>query len=105
MEDRVAIFIDGSNLYHALRSNFRRYAINFAKFANKLCGSRRLFRTYGKSKLSTEQCPNNHDKMKRREIDRHSNPSCLFFLTFGSHVIVQEVISGNEIHMFLGVQT
>ena len=46
MEDRVAIFIDGSNLYHALRSNLRRYDLNFANFANKLCGERRLFRVY-----------------------------------------------------------
>jgi len=46
MEDRVAIFIDGSNLYHALRSNLGRYDLNFAQFANKLCGARRLFRTY-----------------------------------------------------------
>ena len=46
MEDRVAIFIDGSNLYHALKNNIRRYDLNFSEFANKLCGSRRLFRTY-----------------------------------------------------------
>ena len=46
MENRVAIFIDGSNLYHALRSNFRRHDLNFADFTSKLCGSRRLFRTY-----------------------------------------------------------
>lgn len=46
MEDRVAIFIDGSNLYHALRSNFKRYDLNFVKFADKLCGDRRLFRAY-----------------------------------------------------------
>ncbi len=46
MEDRVAIFIDGSNLYHALRSNLRRYDLNFANFASKLCGERRLFRVY-----------------------------------------------------------
>ena len=46
MEARVAIFIDGSNLYHALRSNFGRYDLKFAEFATKLCGSRRLFRTY-----------------------------------------------------------
>lgn len=45
-DDRVAIFIDGSNLYHALKSNFRRYDLNFAEFAKKLCGPRRLFRTY-----------------------------------------------------------
>jgi len=46
MEDRVAIFIDGSNLYHGLRANFSRYDLKFAEFINKLCGSRRLFRAY-----------------------------------------------------------
>ena len=46
MEDRVAVFIDGSKLYHALRANFKRYDLNFAEFTNKLCGKRRLFRTY-----------------------------------------------------------
>ena len=46
MENRVAIFIDGSNLYHALRGNFKRQDLNFAEFATKLCGTRRLFRTY-----------------------------------------------------------
>jgi uncharacterized LabA/DUF88 family protein len=46
MEDRVAIFIDGSNLYHALRANVGRYDLNFAEFTRKLCGTRRLFRTY-----------------------------------------------------------
>ena len=46
MGDRVAIFIDGSNLYHALEGNFRRHDINFAEFATKLCGQRQLFRTY-----------------------------------------------------------
>ena len=45
-QHRVAIFIDGSNLYHALRNNFGRYNLNFADFTNKLCGARRLFRTY-----------------------------------------------------------
>jgi uncharacterized LabA/DUF88 family protein len=46
MDDRVAIFIDGSNLYHGLRNNFGRHNLNFAEFATKLCDSRRLFRTY-----------------------------------------------------------
>jgi uncharacterized LabA/DUF88 family protein len=45
-DDRVAIFIDGSNLYHGLRSSFGHHNINFSEFANKLCGARRLFRTY-----------------------------------------------------------
>ena len=46
MSDRVAIFIDGSNLYHSLKNNFKRYDLNFAEFARKLCGQRRLIRTY-----------------------------------------------------------
>jgi len=46
MEDRVAIFIDGSNLYHALRGNLGRFDLNFAEFVSKLSGDRRLFRTY-----------------------------------------------------------
>jgi uncharacterized LabA/DUF88 family protein len=44
--DRVAIFIDGSNLYHALENNFRRHDLNYTEFTTKLCGSRTLFRTY-----------------------------------------------------------
>ena len=46
MEDRVVVFIDGSNLYHGLRSSFNRYDLNFAEFVNKLSGSRKLFRAY-----------------------------------------------------------
>ena len=46
MENRVAIFIDGSNLYHALHSTVGRHDLNFAQFTNKLCGSSRLLRTY-----------------------------------------------------------
>ena len=46
MAERVAIFIDGSNLYHALRDNCGRVDLNFAEFTSKLCGARQLFRTY-----------------------------------------------------------
>jgi len=46
MENRVAIFIDGSNLYHALRDNFSRVDLNFTDFTTKLCAGRPLFRTY-----------------------------------------------------------
>lgn len=46
MNDRVAIFIDGSNLYHSLKNNFKRVDLNFAEFTKKLCGSRHLVRTY-----------------------------------------------------------
>jgi len=46
MNDRVAIFIDGSNLYHSLKNNFKRFDLNFSEFTRKLCGQRRLLRTY-----------------------------------------------------------
>jgi len=46
MNNRVAIFIDGSNLYHSLKNNFKRVDLNFAEFTKKLCGSRHLIRTY-----------------------------------------------------------
>jgi len=46
MEDRVAIFIDGSNLYHALQNNFKRHDLNFGEFARRLCDTRHLFRVY-----------------------------------------------------------
>ena len=46
MENRVAIFIDGSNLYHALRDNCSRVDLNVTDFTSKLCAGRPLFRTY-----------------------------------------------------------
>jgi uncharacterized LabA/DUF88 family protein len=46
MNDRVVIFIDGSNLYHSLKNNFKRVDLNFAEFTKKLVGQRRLIRTY-----------------------------------------------------------
>jgi uncharacterized LabA/DUF88 family protein len=46
MDDRVAIFIDGSNLYHSMKNNFGRHDLNFTEFATKLSEGRRLFRIY-----------------------------------------------------------
>ena len=46
MDERVAIFIDGSNLYHALRENLGRADLNFSEFIHKLVGDRKLYRTY-----------------------------------------------------------
>jgi len=61
MEDKVAIFIDGSNLYHALENNFRRHDLNFTEFVRKLCGSRALFRTYYYNVLQdTAKRPDTH---------------------------------------------
>jgi len=44
--DRVMIFIDGSNLYHSLKSFFKRTDIDLGKFCQKLLDRRRLVRIY-----------------------------------------------------------
>ena len=44
--ERVVIFIDGSNFYHALKGCFGTAAIDFAKLATLLAGSRKLVRIY-----------------------------------------------------------
>ncbi|MBI4284075.1 MAG: NYN domain-containing protein [Chloroflexi bacterium] len=65
MDNRVAIFIDGSNLYHALRNSFGRNDLNFTAFTNKLCGSRRLFRTYYYNVLQdSAQRPDNYPEQQ-----------------------------------------
>lgn len=43
---RVAIFIDGSNLYHSLQENCRRFDVDFAAFGQKLANGRNLLRVY-----------------------------------------------------------
>ncbi|MFC1901238.1 NYN domain-containing protein [Chloroflexota bacterium] len=44
--DRLMIFIDGSNLYHSLKSHFKRADIDIGRFCNKLLDKRRLIRIY-----------------------------------------------------------
>jgi len=44
--DRLMIFIDGSNLYHSLKSIFKRTDIDIGKFCRKLQEKRRLIRIY-----------------------------------------------------------
>ena len=43
---RVAVFIDGSNLYHSLEENCSRYDVDFAALGAKLCDGRPLLRIY-----------------------------------------------------------
>ena len=45
-QPRVAIFIDGSNLYHSLEENCKRYDLDFTAFTAKLCSGRPMYRTY-----------------------------------------------------------
>jgi len=45
-KERVAIYIDGSNLYHLLKNEFSRTDLEFGKFCKKLLGRRYLVRIY-----------------------------------------------------------
>jgi uncharacterized LabA/DUF88 family protein len=44
--ERVMIFIDGSNLYHSLKSFFKRTDIDIGKLCHKFLSKRRLVRIY-----------------------------------------------------------
>ena len=46
MDERVMIFIDGSNLYHSLKSHFNRADLDLGKFTRKLLQKRQLVRIY-----------------------------------------------------------
>jgi len=44
--DRVMVFIDGSNLYHSLKGHFHRTDVDMGRFTQKLLEKRRLIRVY-----------------------------------------------------------
>lgn len=52
---RIAIFIDGSNLYHALEQSCGRTDLDFAAFIRWLANGRSLFRTYYYNILQDEK--------------------------------------------------
>ena len=45
-DDRVMVFIDGSNLYHSLKTHFNRTDLDIGKFCRKLIEKKRLVRNY-----------------------------------------------------------
>ena len=61
MRKRVNVYIDGSNFYHACRSELERPNINLGNFAQKLVGSNREHRrTY----YYTVKIPSNYSQQK-----------------------------------------
>jgi uncharacterized LabA/DUF88 family protein len=46
LSERVAIFIDGSNLYNGMRENLQNTRVNLNEFIAQLLGHRQLARTY-----------------------------------------------------------
>ena len=45
-DDRVMVFINGSNLYHSLKTHFNRTDLDIGKFCQKLVEKKRLIRNY-----------------------------------------------------------
>lgn len=63
---RVAIFIDGSNLYHALLKNFGRADIDFFAFANFLAGTNSLAKVYYyNSPLNQKEKPEEYRRQQK----------------------------------------
>ncbi len=52
--ERVAIFIDGSNLYNGMKENLRSTRVNFAELIQQLLRDRPVFRTYYYNSMLTE---------------------------------------------------
>jgi hypothetical protein len=46
MTDRVMIYIDGSNVYHSLKSIYGYTNLDFEAFTKRLAGRRQLVRVY-----------------------------------------------------------
>ena len=44
--EKAIVFIDGSNLYHSLSENCKRFDVNYEAFAQKLTEGKQLFRIY-----------------------------------------------------------
>ena len=72
---RVAIFIDGSNLYHSLEENCGRYDLNFHAFSQKLAKGRTMFRTYYYNVLQDpERSPQGYQDQQKFLTALHNTP-------------------------------
>jgi len=63
---RMAIFIDGSNLYHSLRDLLGHARINYGKLVEKLSDGHELYRTYYYNALLNQQAdPGGYQSQQR----------------------------------------
>jgi len=64
---RVMVFIDGSNFYHALRSQYGKTSVSFSHLVQSLVGAgRELVRVYYyNAPVSAEDVPEQHGKQQR----------------------------------------
>ncbi|MHB0922574.1 MAG: LabA-like NYN domain-containing protein [Bellilinea sp.] len=54
-DEKVAIFIDGANIFHGLLDDFSRIDLDYECLVNKLVGERRLTRVYYYAALPNQQ--------------------------------------------------
>jgi uncharacterized LabA/DUF88 family protein len=71
MDDKVAIFIDGSNLYHGLKTDIGNTRLDMEKFIEWLLNGRRLVRTYYYSAPVDQSNPNAVNQQKYFARLRH----------------------------------
>ena len=67
--DRVMVYIDGSNLYHVLSQNCGRHDLQFDKFATKLANGRSLRRTYYYNVLQDNETSANMVQDQKKFLD------------------------------------
>ena len=72
-EERVAIFIDGSNLYRCCKAEFGKASIDFEKFASLLAGNRKLVRAYYYNAVVRRADGEQRYKEQQRFLDRLRN--------------------------------
>ena len=68
-KERVAIFIDGSNFYHGLKTCISNTKVDFSKFSQLLCGGRELVRAYYYNAPVNQQAFPNIYKDQQRFFD------------------------------------
>lgn len=69
MDERVVIFIDGSNLLHGLKQDFNRIDIDFVKLVKKLVNFRYLVRVYYYSALPDQKIDPERYKKQQQFLD------------------------------------
>ncbi len=73
--ERVSVFIDGSNLYHGLKSNKAPTTLNFHKFGLHLSNGRKLIRIYYYTAPRDQQAGKEQYQAQQRFLDAlHRTP-------------------------------
>ncbi|HEX6904474.1 MAG TPA: NYN domain-containing protein [Thermoanaerobaculia bacterium] len=68
-DERVVIFVDGSNFYHCLKSEFGRADVDFSRLGERLCAGRRLIRTYYYNAMVRREDSEERYKAQQRFLD------------------------------------